>query len=39
MEQKKDIETRRISKTTQSTLNSKRIVLDNYDTLPFGYEE
>jgi hypothetical protein len=35
----KDIETRHISRTTQSTLNSKRIVLDNYDTLPFGYEE
>ena len=35
----KDIETRHISRTTQSTLNSKRIVLDNHDTLPFGYEE
>ena len=34
----KDIETRHIDRTTQSTLNSKRIVLDNHDTLPFGYE-
>ena len=34
----KDIETKYVSRSVQSTLDSKRIVLDNYDTRPFGYE-
>jgi hypothetical protein len=34
----KDIETRYISRTVQSTIDSKRIVLDDNNTVPFGYE-
>jgi len=34
----KDIETRYLSRLVQSTLDGKRTVLNNYDTLPFGYE-
>ena len=34
----KDIETKYVSRSVHSTLDSKRIVLDNYDTRPFGYE-
>jgi hypothetical protein len=35
----KDIETKYLSRTVNSTINTKRILLENYDTLPFGYEE
>ena len=34
----KDIETKYISRTIKTTMDSKRIVLDNYDTVPFGYK-
>jgi hypothetical protein len=35
----KDIETKYLSRTVQSTVDTKRILLDNYDTLPFGYQK
>ena len=35
----KDIETKYLSRTVNSTINTKRILLENFDTLPFGYEE
>ena len=34
----KDIETKYVSRSVKSTMDSKRIILDNYDSLPFGYE-
>ena len=34
----KDIETKYISRTIKNTMDSKRIVLDNYDTVPIGYK-
>jgi hypothetical protein len=34
----KQIETRQIKRTVQATMDSKRVVLDNYYSLPFGYE-
>jgi hypothetical protein len=33
----KDIETKYISRTVRTTTDTKRTVLDNYDTLPFGF--
>ena len=33
----KDIETRRISRTVQATVDSKRSIVGN-DTFPFGYD-
>ena len=35
----KDIETRYVSRSVQSTIDSKRTILSNFDTLPFGYEK
>ena len=35
----KDIETRYVSRSVQSTIDSKRNMLSNFDTLPFGYEK
>ena len=35
----KNIETKYIDKTIRDTLDSKRLLTDNYYTLPFGYEE
>ena len=35
----KNIETKFIDKTIRDTLDSKRLLTDNYYTLPFGYEE
>ena len=34
----KDIEIKYVPRSVKSTMDSKRIVLDNYDTRPFGYE-
>ena len=34
----KDIETKYVSRSASSTIDSKRILLDNYDTLPMGYK-
>ena len=34
----KDIETKYVSRSVKSTMDSKRIILDNYDSIPFGYE-
>ena len=34
----KDIETKYVSRSASSTIDSKRIILDNYDTLPFGFK-
>ena len=34
----KDIETRDISRTAQQTMDTKRDLLCDYYTLPFGYE-
>jgi len=34
----KDVETKYVSRTVKPTVDTKRIVLDNYDTLPFGYQ-
>ena len=33
----KDIETKYISRTVRATTDTKRVVLGNYDTFPFGY--
>ena len=35
----KDIETRYVSRSVQSTIDSKRTMLSNYDSTPFGYEK
>jgi tRNA-dihydrouridine synthase len=35
----KDIETKYFSRTVNSTIDKKRILLGNYDSLPFGCEE
>ena len=34
----KDIQTRYVSRSVQSTIDTKRTPVDNYDTYPFGYE-
>ena len=34
----KDIETKYVSRSVKSTMDSKIIILDNYDSIPFGYE-
>jgi hypothetical protein len=34
----KEIETRYITRKVRNTMDSKRVVLDNHFTLPFGYE-
>ena len=35
----KDIETRYVSRSVQSTIDSKRTMLSKYDSTPFGYEK
>ena len=35
----KDIETRYVSRSVQSTIDSKRTMLSNSDSTPFGYEK
>ena len=32
------METRYVSRTAKATLDTKRFIVDNYDTRPFGYE-
>ena len=34
----KDVETKYISRTVNSTIDSKRTSLENYETLPYGYK-
>ena len=34
----KDVETKYISRTVRATADTKRIVLENRDSLPFGYQ-
>ena len=36
-EQTKDIETRFISRTAKQTMETKRTLLSDYSTVPFGY--
>jgi hypothetical protein len=36
--QTKDVETRYVSRTVKGTLDSKRLVLDDNSTVPFGYD-
>ena len=35
----KDIETKYVSRTVRQTVNTKREVLSNYDTLPIGHQD
>ena len=35
----KDIETKYVSRTVQPTVDTKREVLPNYDTLPLGHQD
>ena len=34
----KDVKTVDIKRAIRSTINSKRMVVDNFDTLPFGHQ-